>query len=480
MKGIGELEKLAKQLEPGVRERQEISESAHAYVEQLLQGLSGMRGYTTGEISRLKSLEVQEQGKPLRELLEILATEVDAVGINSAGGSHLGYIPGGGLWTSAIADMLAASANRYAGIAYSSPGAVEIENQMIRWLCSVAGYPQEAHGNLTSGGSIANLIAIKAARDFHQINADNVRTSVIYFTEQVHHCIHKALHITGLHEAVLRPIPLNKNYQMKVTALEEQIEKDRLDGLHPFLVVATAGTTDTGAIDPLEVIADLAEHYGLWFHVDAAYGGFFKMVEELAPKFKGMERSDSVVMDPHKTLFIPYGSGVVLLRDRNKLLASYAHKAAYMKDAYGLDAIDPADSGIELSRHFRGLRMWLPLHLHGLAPFEANLKEKWMLCRHFHQVIGEMGFETGPEPELTVTIFRYPEGRDNTINERLIEAIHHDGRIFLSSTTIEGKLWIRCAVVSFRTHIREINMALDMVRENIANILASVNATSKI
>jgi glutamate/tyrosine decarboxylase-like PLP-dependent enzyme len=472
MKRIEQLEQTARGLEPGPAQRSELSAKAVAYVDQFVTSLPHLPGFTTGSIDKLKALEIGE-AKPLDQLLNILHEEVDAVGINSASGKHMGYIPGGGLWTSAIADMLAAGANRYAGIAYSSPGAVEIENQLIRWLTALVGYPATAHGNLTAGGSTANMIAIKAARDFHQVNADNVKTAVIYFTGHTHHCIYKALHITGLHEAVLRPVALNAHFQMDHLDLQRQIESDIAEGLRPFLVVATAGTTNTGAIDPLHEIAALSKRHNIWFHVDAAYGGFFILVDEIRERFKGIEQADSLVMDPHKTLFIPYGSGVVLVKNKQALLASFSHTATYMKDALGVDEIDPSDTGPELSRHFRGMRMWLPLHLHGLAPFKANLEEKLLLCRYFYEQIGQMGFETGPAPDLSVAIFRYTDDDDNHKSEQLINALHQDGRVFFSSTTINGKLWIRCAVVSFRTHLDIIHLALTMIKENVDLLLRS-------
>lgn len=468
---LKKLEKTTQKLEPDLSNRKEISCKTIDYVDRFIEELPSAPGYTTGICKNLRDLTIGEQGKPFEKLLAVLENEVDAIGINSASGAHLGYIPGGGIWASSIADMLAAATNRYSGIAYSSPGAVIIENQLIQWLCSVVGYPATAHGNLSSGGSIANLIAVKAARDFHKINASNVKKSVVYFTDQAHHCISKGLHITGLYEAVLRTIPMNNRYQMDVEALQKQMENDQTEGLNPFLVVATAGTTDTGAIDPLEEIADLCSRHEAWFHVDAAYGGFFMMVDEMQESFKGIERSDSVVMDPHKTLFIPYGSGVVLIRNREALLSSNAHKAAYMNDAYGLEEISPSDCGPELSKHFRGLRMWLPLHLHGLKPFRACLKEKLLLSQYFHQEIDKLGFEVGPYPKLSIALFRYPEEKNNTINQNLLEALHADGRVFFSSTTIGGKLWIRCAVVSFRTHLKEIKMALRMIQEVTSEVV---------
>ncbi len=460
---LAELEKTARRLDPEPQLRDAITAQTTAYISQFIDSLPDKPGYIQAGCPKLQSLEVTDDGKPFEDLLALLRDEVNHAGINPASGRHLGYIPGGGVWASAVGDLLAAATNRYAGIFYASPGAVLIENQMIRWLCSLVGYPATAHGNLTSGGSIANLVAIQAARDARQVDSTNVRQAVVYFTGHVHHCLHKALHMTGLHEAVQREIPMDAYFRMDAGALEKALAQDREAGLLPFLVIASAGTTDTGAIDPLAAIADLCDRYEAWFHVDAAYGGFFILLDELKPRFEGLERADSLVMDPHKGMFLPYGSGVVLLKDAKKLIASNAYKAAYMQDAYGLDEISPADCGPELSKHFRGLRMWLPLHLHGTDVFRANLREKILLCRYFHEEIRKMGFETGPAPELSVTLFRYPGADANAFNQRLLAALHVDGRVFFSSTQIRGELWIRCAVMSFRTHLAEVDLALGMV-----------------
>ena len=296
---------------------------------------------------------------------------------------------------------------------------------------------------------------------------------MIYVTEHTHHCIHKAFNITGLDEAVLKIIPMNNKFQMNVEVLGTTILDDIKKALNPFLVIATAGTTDTGAVDPLGLIADVCQNFNTWLHVDAAYGGFFMLVDELKEKFNGIGRSDSVVMDPHKSLFIPYGSGTVLIKNGKLLLESNSHKATYMQDAYGFDEISPSDSGLELSKHFRGLRMWIPLHLHGVNVFRANLHEKILLCHYFHEKIKEMGFETGPEPELSITFFRFPSNNGNIFNQKLLNALQVDGRCFFSSTIINDKFWIRCAVLSFRSHLSEIETALSMIKDNLKNIKKS-------
>lgn len=466
------LENISRALDPAEAIRIDTWEKGFKYANNFLNTLPQLPGFGKSEFKQLSSMHIEENAKPIESLIDVLSNEIDIAGINSASGKHLGFIPGGGLWASALADFLGDITNKYAGIAFSSPGSVKIENQVIRWLTSIIGYSAQAFGHLTSGGSIANLIAIKAARDYHGINSINVRTSVIYYGQQSHHSVYKALHTTGLYEAVQRMIPLTDNYRIDIVKLEQQMTEDKAAGLKPFLVVASAGTTDTGAVDPLDAIADISERFGTWFHVDAAYGGFFMLVDEIKKRLKGIERSDSVVLDPHKTLFMPFGSGAVLLKDGNKLLASNSSKASYLMNTEGVEEVSPADTGLELTRPNRGLRMWLPLQLHGLAPFKACLQEKLLLIRYFYEEIKKQGFDTGPFPDLTVVIFRYPDDYDNQVNQRLIEAIHADGRVFLSSTRIGGKLWLRCAVVSHRTHLEEINLTLKMIQENIDKIVS--------
>jgi aromatic-L-amino-acid/L-tryptophan decarboxylase len=412
-------------------------------------------------------------------MLELLKTQVDRSGINPASGGHLGYVPGGGVFPTALGDYLAAITNRYSGIFFANPGAVRIENQLIRWMCRMIGYPEGSLGNLASGGSIANLIAIVTARDAKGIKAREVERSVIYLTQQVHHCVQKAVRIAGLGEAIIRYIPMDGQYRMDAASLRQQIERDIAGDLKPFLVVASAGTTDTGAIDPLDEVASIAEQFDLWYHIDAAYGGFFMLVDELKERFRGIERSDSLAIDPHKGLFLSYGLGAVLIKDVKAQFQSHYYKANYMQDAAGEgEELSPADLSPELTKHFRGLRMWMALHLLGLQPFRAALMEKVALCRYFYEKIRKMGFETGPYPELSIMIYRYvpPKGDANEFNERLVRYVQEDGRVFISSTTIDGVYWIRLAVLSFRTHRREVDLCLEVLRVGVAEGLRPFEA----
>lgn len=472
---LQQLEAESRKLEPSAAQRQDWNQQVQQHADAFLNDLDERKAYEyTGTNSKvLSQFDITDEPKKLEQLLSLLDEQLERVGINSASGGHLGYIPGGGVYPSALGDYLAAVSNKYAGIFFSSPGSVRMENQLIRWLCEVMGYPTTAMGNLTSGGSIANLIAITTARDFKGIRSKEVENAAVYLTKQTHHCVQKALRIAGLAEVQLRYVPMDNHFRMNTTALRQMVESDLNNGLKPFLVVASAGTTDTGALDPLDAIADVAQEYDLWYHIDAAYGGFFIMVDELKATFKGIERSDSLAIDPHKGLFLPFGIGVILVKNVEAVFQSHHYVANYMQDALKIaEELSPADLSPELTKHFRGLRMWMPLHLLGLKPFKAALEEKIWLCRYFYEKIQTLGFEVGPYPDLSIAIYRYvPETGDaNAFNERLVAYVQQDGRVFLTSTTMDGVFWIRLAVLSFRTHLREMDICLEILKQGVEEI----------
>jgi len=464
---IRELEESARRLEPDPRQREELRKWVVDYTEEFLNAIRDKKTFEIEDIP-WESKEFKESGISIDKLAKYFDA-VDNTGINPASGGHLGYIPGGGLYTSSLGDYWAAITNRYSGVFFANPNAVRMENQLVRWMANLVGYPADCAGNLASGGSIANLSAIVTARKSLGIKSANVVNCVIYETSQTHHCIDKAIVIAGLEEAKIVRLDLDSNYRIDVDAFKQRIERDRIAGLHPFLLVASAGTTDTGVIDPLSELADVCHANEMWIHVDGAYGGFFMLCESERNQFKGIEKSDSLVIDPHKGLFLPYGLGVVLVRDREKMKNAFAYSANYMQDAkVESDEISPADVSPELTKHFRGPRLWLPLMIHGVGPFRDCLEEKLLLTRYFYEEIQKIpGFRVGPKPELSVAIYRFipAEGDVNEFNKALVREIHKDGRVFISSTTLDGQVWLRLAVLSFRTHLREINMTLSLLRE---------------
>jgi aromatic-L-amino-acid decarboxylase len=448
-----------------------MADTFNRYAEEFLHSLPARKTYVPDEGRHgLANEPFGDDPTELAELLDTYRHAVDTTGILPASGGQMGYIPGGGLFPSALGNFLAGISNRYSGVAFAGPGAAEMEGTLIGWMCQLVGYPASAGGDLTSGGSIATLSAIVAARDAQGISGRQTSDVCVYHTAQAHHCIGKALHVAGLDAVRRREIP------MEPCALGRCIEADRARNLTPWLVVASAGTTDTGAIDPIPEVSAVCRRYSVWFHLDAAYGGFFLLCTEGKERLAGMAQADSIVMDPHKGLGLPYGIGAVLLRDRRCLAKSFSYYADYMQDAISAhreaDApYSPADYSPELTRPFRGPRMWFPLKLFGLGPFRAALSEKIWLARYFHREIGKIdGFEAGPEPELSIVTFRFLPARGDAeaANRRLLQAVHEDGRVFITSTRIAGRFTLRLAVLNFRTHLEQIDYLLDLLRRESA------------
>lgn len=467
---IDRLEQEARRLEPDAAGQEALLRGLAAYAQRFLAATDEAPAYVAHPDNGRGLLDapITDAGIPLDDALALLHDHVDTVGINPTSGRFLGYIPGGGLLHAAAGDFLAALSNRYASVFFAGPGAARMENMLMRWMASVVGYPDEATGFLASGGSIASLSAIVTARDDADIAGAAVETAVVYQTEQTHHCIDKALRVAGLGRCIRRTLPVDDRYRMTAASLDEAIVADRKAGLRPWLVVASAGTTNTGAVDPLDAVGEVAHGHGLWYHIDGAYGAFFALCPEGRVILRGMDTSDSLVLDPHKTLFLPYGTGALLVKDGQKLYAAHGGGADYMQDTH--DAVEEPSSAYlspELTKHFRGLRLWLPLKVLGVAPFRAALSEKLLLARYFYEQIQTLdGFAVGPYPDLSVVTYRYvpPRGDADAFNEQLVKRIQHDGRVFLSSTRIDGHFVLRLAVSCFRTHRDDIDTTLDVLR----------------
>lgn len=468
---LKKLNKISSQLDISQEERASLLNQTAEYTNNFISTLHTIKGYQEKIVG---DLSINNQPSPLQNLLNLYQSEVAESGINAASPKHLGYIPGGGVYTAALADYIAAVTNPFAGAYFAAPGAATIENEVVDWLKKVFSFPESAVGCLSSGGSVSTLIAFTAARDKFKIKNEVIPKSVVYLSEQVHHSTQKALRIIGLEDVIVRYIPLDDWHKIKPDALNALVEKDKAEGLNPFLIVATAGTTDTGTIDPLNDIATIAAQQKLWFHVDAAYGGFFILTSK-KNLFKGIERADSIIVDPHKGLFLPYGVGAVLVKDSNAVLHSHYYTANYMQDGQNEELLNsPANLSPELTRHFRGLRVWLPLKYHGIEPFIACLEEKLLLVQYFRMKLAARGFCLGPEPDLSVSYFWYPFATDaDEKNKLLMEEIHKDGSVFLSSSIINNSFVIRIAILAFRTKKETIDEAVEMIDRCLENILSN-------
>jgi aromatic-L-amino-acid decarboxylase len=384
------------------------------------------------------------------ELLRYIG-EAAQKAVDPAGPGYLAYIPGGGLYSAALADLITASINRYVSVAALAPALVGLEQRVIRWIADLFDFPPEAEGILTTGGSLANFSAVVTAR--HALDAAD---GTIYVDDQAHHSIAKAAALAGFPTDSIRTVATDDDLRMDPAALEDAIERDK----KPFLVVASAGTTNTGAVDPLDAVADIARDRGLWLHVDAAYGGFFQLTDRGRQRQKGIERADSITLDPHKAMFLPYGTGCLLVREGRKLKAAHTAGAEYMQDLGDVGLPNYADYSPELSRELRGLRIWLPLQLHGQQAFERALDEKLDLAAHAYAELKTIETLDLPwEPQLTVVPFRHPDGA------RVLAQVNDAKRVFLSSTTIRGLHTLRIAILSHRTHLDRVHEAIELIRK---------------
>jgi aromatic-L-amino-acid decarboxylase len=465
---LKQLEKASASLEPSAVERAELTTQAVNYAEGFLNKLPDVKTFVPdGGRSVALECPFSEQPESIPDLLSLLDEAVVCEGINAASGGHMAYIPGGGVFPAALGDFLADVTNCYSGVSYASPGAAKMEQQLVKWMTELVGYPASSGGDLTSGGSIANLTAIIAARETMGIRARDIESSCIYMTADAHHCVDKSLRAAGLGECIKRLVPMDGLFRMDVTALTSLMEEDLTKGLRPWLIVASAGTTDTGAVDPIETLALLAEKHDVWLHVDAAYGGFFLLCEEGREVLKGLDKAHSIVLDPHKGMFLPYGSGAVLVRDVEWLASSQSYQADYMQDATAGSHYSPADLSLELSRPFRGMRFWLPLKLFGVAPFRAALSEKIWLARYFYEQLDKTpGWELGAYPDLSVVTFRFIPGQGDAdaFNQQLAEQVQVDGEVFISSTRVKGEFVLRLAVLHFRTHLSHVDYILGLLK----------------
>ncbi len=409
------------------------------------------------EAARSFASPMPEHGDATDSVLDELFSRAIPKGFNTASPGYLAYIPGGGILASAVADFIACAVNRYVGVWQASPGLAQIESTVIRWFCELVGYPSSSGGYLSTGGSMANWTALVTAR-CHLLSDDFLR-GTLYVSDQGHHSLEKAALLAGFPRGNIRVIPTDSELRLSVPHLRDAIGKDRKNDYEPFLVLANGGTTNTGAVDDISSICEVARDEGLWTHVDAAYGGFFLLTERGRKALSGIEGADSVTLDPHKGLFLPYGTGCLLVRDLRHLRAAHSVHGEYMPDMQvEQDLVDFCEISPELSRDARGLRLWFPFRLYGAGAFRKSLEEKLDLARlAYAQLIKIEELEVLAPPELSIVAFRLKDKGgslevENQRNEDFLCRINDSRRVFLTGTKLDGRFTLRICVLSFRTH----------------------------
>ena len=429
-----------------------------------------------------RSLKEDEplQGTSLDALLDPLFDTWIPRSFGTPSPGYLAYIPGGGIYPAALADFIADTTNRYTGIWQASPALVQLEANTLDWMREWMQFPAEARGLFTTGGSMAMFNAIACAREQHL--GTDIRSGTLYVSSQSHHSISKAARLAGIAHDRVRMIDVDADFRMRVDALQTAITADRAAGLTPFMVFSTAGTTNTGAVDPLERIADLCQREGLWHHVDGAYGAFFHMVPELRPLLAGLSRADSLTLDPHKGMFLPYGTGALLVRRGEALRALHASEAGYLPDNQN-EFYDPAQYGPDLSRGFPGLRVWLTLKLFGTERYRAALLEKRQLAVWAAEQVARIpGIVLDAAPQLSLFAFHLQspalstQAAKNAATRALMERVTRRGRVMLTGAQVGERFLGRVCVLSFRTRRAQMDACVEDIACEAAAILAEAEA----
>ncbi len=402
-----------------------------------------------------------------------------------------GYVQAPGTALAAIADLLASSLNANLTAWRSAPAAVEIERLTIDWIKQIIGFDPDAAGLFVSGGSMANMAALAAARRAKappQISSEGAqsysRALRVYASEEVHHSIAKAAALLGIGQDNVRMIGVDERYKVNLDALVAAIEEDRNLGHLPICVVANAGTVPTGAFDPLSQIVEIARRYNLWLHVDGAYGGFAALAPSVRHRFGSIAQADSITLDPHKWLYLPVDCGCILYRDPEAARATFAHEAEYTRViGHGADeAFAFWDYGPELSRRFRALKVWMLLKGVGLRALGDSIEKDLACARHFEKLIKESDdFEMLAPVELSIFCFRHlpPQLKDTPAdenkrrlreekldlhNECLLLALQRDGSSYLSNARLRGRFALRGCVINYRTTMRDMEILLEDLR----------------
>lgn len=453
-------------LEPDRETRDELTETVHQFLDDWYEASPTMEAsgidLSPEQLSDLRKPPT-EAGRPLDSLLEDLDLAGRA-GIYHPSGGHMSYIPNAGLYTSALAEYLAAGLNRYTGVSAAAPGFVAIEHGVIDWLRSLFELGESSSGLLLSGGSMANFTGIVTARNAKL--RDDFTDGTLYVTKHTHHSVEKAARLAGFRPDQIIPVAVDEELRMDLDHLRRLIATHRTEGRRPFLVIASAGTTDTGTIDPLPEIADLATTEHLWIHIDAAYGGFFQLTDRGRRKLSGIERADSIALDPHKGLSIPFGVGALIVKEESLLVDAHQGRGAYLRDEDSYMGIrDIASLGPELTRPFRALSVWLPLHLHGVRPFREALDSSLDLARHAHDRLSTIeGIDARWEPDLSVVAFMF---EDDQLGRAAWEAVNADRTVHLSPTIIDGRFVLRIAILNRRSTAEHVDHALDIIEKTL-------------
>ncbi len=421
-----------------------------------------------------------QEGMDTEALLEEVREKVMNTATGNLGPHMYAYVMAGGTQVSIVAEQLAATINQNVTKWHLAPALSEIEKRVIHWGAEMMGLEDLTGGVLVSGGSAANLTGLTVARNiaFEQMGIRKkglfgVPPFTVYASKEVHGCVDKSLDLLGIGTDQLRKIKTLLDFTIDLRALEEQIITDKANGFHPFCIIGNAGTVNTGAIDDLDALADLAQKYGLWFHIDGAYGGLAASLSSLQAKYKGLERADSIAIDFHKWLYQPFEAGCTLVKNWDTLRRTYFKKADYLDTALeeGMGRLEFNEHTFQLSRNAKALKVWMSVKAYGIRRIKEMIQKDIDLAHYLaNEVIEAPDFELKARSDLAVTCFRYTgayttEAEIIDINSRLIAALEKDGRVFITGTKLNDDFVLRACLINHRKQKDSIDYLLNVIRE---------------
>jgi glutamate/tyrosine decarboxylase-like PLP-dependent enzyme len=410
-----------------------------------------------------------EQPRDPGEVLDRLERDLFAYFMPISHPRFFAFVPGPSNMVGALAEALASGLNPFLGTWFAGSGPAEMELVTVDWLRELCGLPAEAGGLFVSGGSMANLTALCAARHVRlESRGEDPARAVVYFSDQTHSAVERAVLVLGFRPDQIRKLPAGDDLRLPLAALAREIAADRAAGRIPFCVVANAGTTNTGAVDPLPALADLCRREDLWFHADGAYGAAAVLCERGRRALAGLERVDSLSLDPHKWLFQPIEIGCVLLRDRRQLHDTFTIHPEYLRDVHSdREAVNFCDYGVQLTRGFRALKLWMSIQVFGLEAFRKAVDRGFDLAEQAEAILRESPcWEVTTPAQMGMVSFRYTGRTDvdlDAVQDRIVEGLRADGFAVVTSTRLRGRTALRLCTINPRTTDEDLRATIELM-----------------
>lgn len=435
-------------------------------------------GMEPSEVAGLFDEKMPDNETDLSTLLKKIETDVLASATMNVGPNYFGYITGGGNQVGIMAEMISAALNQNNLKWHSSPVSTELEKRVLEWICQFIGYPESSAGAILDGGSMANFNCLAVARK----NKADQNSSLeglygsspmsVYISTEGHSSIDKAVDILGIGRNYLRKIETDSAFRIRTDLLQEKIEEDIRQGIRPICIIGIAGTTNTGAIDPLGVLADISRKYDTWYHVDAAYGGPAAALPDFKEQFIGMERADSLVVNPHKWLYVPFEAAAILVKEPENLRRTFSLIPDYLESDQSDDGrTDLMEYQMPLTKSFKSLKVWMTLKAYGGRRLRNSIAQDIENAAYLRKMIEQSGdFECLAPSPLSILCFRYTPGHlmeeeIEQLNRSLIRDIEQDGRIFLTGTKLNGKTALRTCFINPRTGKENVERIIHTIRD---------------